>query len=139
DKVAGALLAVGPEEWRGLRVLVVDDNSTNRRILNDLLINWQMQPTVVGSGAEALATLDQARQTGEPFKLVLLDYHMPGMDGFTVAERIRADAALKETAIILLTSAMQRGMAARCRQLGFAGYLTKPLSQSDLLDAIANF
>jgi signal transduction histidine kinase/DNA-binding response OmpR family regulator len=139
DKLAGTPLAAGPEEWRGLRVLIVDDNYTNRRILNDLLINWQMQPTVAESGAEALATLNRAQQTGEPFKLVLLDYHMPGMDGFTVAERIRADAALKETAIILLTSAMQRGMAARCRQLGFAAYLTKPLSQSDLLDAIATF
>jgi signal transduction histidine kinase/CheY-like chemotaxis protein/HPt (histidine-containing phosphotransfer) domain-containing protein len=138
-KLADAPLAAGPEEWRGLRVLVVDDNNTNRRILNDLLTNWQMRPTTVESGAAALAALKDAQQAGEPFKLVLLDYHMPVMDGFSVAEQIRADAALKETAIILLTSAMQRGMAARCRQLGFAGYLTKPLSQSDLLDAIATF
>jgi two-component system, sensor histidine kinase and response regulator len=139
DKPAVADAGGELEEWRGMRVLVVDDNATNRRILNDVLLSWQMQPTPVESGAQALAALAQAERAGEPFKLVLLDYHMPVMDGFTVAERIRADAALKETAIIMLTSATQRGMAARCRQLGFAGYLTKPISQSDLLDVIATF
>jgi signal transduction histidine kinase/CheY-like chemotaxis protein len=139
DKPAGVDVVGELDEWRGMRVLVVDDNATNRRILNDVLVSWQLQPTTVESGPQALAALSQAQQAGEPFKLVLLDYHMPVMDGFTVAEHIRSDAALKETAIIMLTSATQRGMAARCRQLGFAGYLTKPISQSDLLDVIAIF
>jgi Signal transduction histidine kinase len=130
---------VEPLDLQGMPVLVVDDNATNRRILKDVLTNWQMRPTVVEGGLEALAALKQAHEQGEPFQLVLLDFHMPGMDGFSVAEQIRRDAVLEDTAIIMLTSATQHGMAARCRQLGFAGYLTKPISQSDLLDAISAF
>ena len=136
---APATVAVEPLDLQGMTVLVVDDNATNRRILKDVLTNWQMRPTVAEDGVEALAALKQAHQQGEPFRLVLLDFHMPGMDGFSVAEQIRRDIALANTAIIMLTSATQHGMAARCRQLGFSGYLTKPISQSDLLDAISAF
>jgi signal transduction histidine kinase/CheY-like chemotaxis protein/HPt (histidine-containing phosphotransfer) domain-containing protein len=139
NQPAADTVTVGPLDLQDMPVLVVDDNATNRRILKDVLTNWQMRPAVVEGGLEALAALKQAHQQGEPFHLVLLDFHMPGMDGFTVAEQIRRDAALADTAIIMLTSATQHGMAARCRQLGFAGYLTKPISQSDLLDAISAF
>ncbi|HJQ25567.1 MAG TPA: response regulator [Blastocatellia bacterium] len=128
--------AAEPMDLAGMPVLVVDDNATNRRILNDVLSNWRMRPAVAESGAAALAALRQAHERGDPFRLVLLDFHMPGMDGFGVAEQLRRDSALAETSIIMLTSATHLGMAARCRQLGFSGYLTKPVSQSDLLDAI---
>ncbi|MEN3335895.1 MAG: hypothetical protein V7641_5260 [Blastocatellia bacterium] len=139
NQPAADTVTAGPLDLQGMAVLVVDDNATNRRILKDVLTNWQMRPTVVEGGDAALAALKQAHEQGEPFQLVLLDFHMPGMDGFSVAEQIRRDAALQDTAIIMLTSATQHGMAVRCRQLGFAGYLTKPISQSDLLDAISAF
>jgi signal transduction histidine kinase/CheY-like chemotaxis protein len=139
DKPAVERPLVEVGELRDLAVLVVDDNSTNRRILEQVLLGWEARPTVVEGGEQALDELKLARQQGNPFRLVLLDYHMPGMDGLTVAERIRDEAGMEETAIIMLTSATQHGVAARCRELGFAGYLTKPVSQSDLLDAICAF
>ncbi|HWP42029.1 MAG TPA: response regulator, partial [Blastocatellia bacterium] len=126
-----------PQDLEGLRVLVVDDNATNRRILNDILINWRMKPVVVNGGEAALAAMRQENQTGERFWLVLLDYHMPEMDGLAVAEQIKQDAELADASIILLTSAIHRGIAARSRELGLAGYLAKPFSQSELLEAIS--
>ncbi|HZS03617.1 MAG TPA: response regulator [Blastocatellia bacterium] len=133
---AGQSARKSREELRDLPVLVIDDNATNCRILREVLTSWLMRPTAAESGPAGLAALREARQKGEPFRLVLLDYHMPEMDGLMVAEQIRQEAALRETAIIMLSSAAQGGMAARCRELNFAGYLTKPVSQSELLDAI---
>jgi signal transduction histidine kinase/DNA-binding response OmpR family regulator len=124
-------------DLQGLRVLVVDDNATNRRILQAVLSGWQMVPTLVDNAATALAVLKQAEQLGTPFQLVLLDYQMPEMDGFTAFKEIRADATLADTAVIMLTSAAQHGMAAYCQQLGLAGYLTKPILQRDLLETIS--
>jgi signal transduction histidine kinase/CheY-like chemotaxis protein/HPt (histidine-containing phosphotransfer) domain-containing protein len=120
----------------GLPVLVVDDNATNRRILVEMLRNWGMKPTAVGSGDAALELLRQAKDAGDPLPLVLLDAHMPGMDGFTVAEHIKKTPELASSTLMMLTSSRQTGDAARCRSLGLAGYLTKPFSQSTLLDAI---
>ncbi|MBI3650722.1 MAG: response regulator [Acidobacteria bacterium] len=131
--------ALDPLELRDLPVLVVDDNATNRRILEETLNTWQMKPTTVASGTEALRALVEAQKLGAPYRLALLDDLMPGMSGFTVAEFMRDDVTLEDTPIILLTSAMRHDTAARCRQLGFAGYLTKPVSQSDLLEAISAF
>jgi signal transduction histidine kinase/DNA-binding response OmpR family regulator len=124
------------EHLEGLRALVVDDNETNRRILEELLASWRLRPATAASGAAALAALEQARAAGEPFSLVLLDGMMPEMDGFTLAERIQARPELAGAARIMLSSATQAGDAARCRALGIAGHLTKPVKQSDLLDAI---
>ncbi len=121
---------------RQLPVLVVDDNATNRRILHDILAHWQMQPTAVGGGEAALAALAQAKDAGAPFPLVLLDVHMPDMDGFTVAARIRQDPALAGATILMLSSTDLAEDAARCRELGVPIYLTKPIIQSDLWDAI---
>jgi signal transduction histidine kinase/DNA-binding response OmpR family regulator/HPt (histidine-containing phosphotransfer) domain-containing protein len=119
-----------------LRVLVVDDNATNRHILVEILTHWQMRSTGVASGSAALAALKQARAAGTPFPLVLLDAHMPGMDGFALAEQIKQQADLAEATIMMLTSGGQRGDAARCRELGIAAYLTKPITQGELWEAL---
>jgi len=123
---------------RNMRVLVVDDNATNRRILEAMLTNWQMQPVMVADGPLALKTLEEASSDGEPFPLVLVDGHMPEMDGFSLAEQIKGTGSLAGAVIMMLTSGAQAGDAARCRELGVAAYLTKPIRQSHLLAAILN-
>jgi signal transduction histidine kinase/DNA-binding response OmpR family regulator len=125
------------DDLHNVRVLIVDDNATNQRILQEVLSGWQMLPTAVPSGAAALEILKKTQQTGTPFQLVLLDYQMPEMDGLTVFENIKADAGLAQTPVILLTSATQHGLAAHCQQSGMAGYLTKPILQRELLEAIS--
>jgi signal transduction histidine kinase/PleD family two-component response regulator len=121
---------------RGLRVLVVDDNATYRRILAENLAHWRMQPVAVASSEKALVALEQGQEAREPFGLVLLDAVMPGLDGFALAERIKQRSGLAEATIMMLTASGQRGDAVRCRELGIASYLTKPIKQSELLDAI---
>jgi CheY-like chemotaxis protein len=120
----------------GLRVLIVDDNATNRRILLDMARHWGLEPVAVGGGGEAVEQLRRAGAAGAPFPLVLLDAMMPGMDGFTLAEEIQRHPDLAGAAVMMLTSADRQGDAARCRGLGLAGYLTKPFKPSELLDAI---
>src|SRR6195256_69696 len=127
---------LGAEALRGLPVLVVDDNATNRRILQEMLLAWQMNPELTESGPEALKILDRANTERTPFSVILLDAQMPGMDGFSVVERIKQDTRLAKSAVIMLTSGGFRGDAARCRELGIKGYLTKPIKRSDLLEAI---
>jgi two-component system, sensor histidine kinase and response regulator len=129
---------VASVDLRALPVLVVDDNATNRQILEHMLRHWQMKPTSVDSGQAALAAMEAANQTGEPFQLALLDAEMPDMDGFTLAEQIRLSPALSTVTIMMLTSTTRRGDAARSRELGINAYLVKPISQSNLLDAIAS-
>ena len=121
---------------QGLPVLVVDDNATNRRILEEVLTNWRMRPTAVDGGAKALAEMERAQDAGKPYALILLDAMMPGMDGFHLAEAIKHRPGLAGATMMMLSSAGQREDAARCRALGMAAYLTKPIKQSDLLDAI---
>ncbi|MBE3065489.1 MAG: response regulator, partial [Spirochaetes bacterium] len=125
-----------PETLKDLRVLVVDDNATNRRILEEMLKSWRMKPAAAESGRAALEMIDEANQAGEPFRLMLLDANMPVMDGFELAEKITQRADLIVPSIMMLTSAGQRGDAARCRELRISAYLTKPIKQSALLDAI---
>ncbi len=125
-----------PAQVHGLPVLVVDDNATNRLILHEMLTRWGMKPTAVEGGREALAALDKARGDGVPFALVLLDGMMPEMDGFTLAERIRGNSELVGATLMMLSSANRREDAARCEALDVASYLTKPVRQSTLLDAI---
>ena len=127
---------VGVERLRGLPVLVVDDSLTNRRILQEMLLGWQMNPVLAEGGPEALRALQQAVGRGTPFSLILLDAQMPQMDGFSVAEQVTRNALLAGPVIILLTSAGLRGDAARCRELGIGAYLSKPIKRSDLLAAI---
>jgi len=126
-----------PEVLHGVRVLVVDDNRTNRRILEGMLKRWKMRSTAVEGGEEALVQLAAARQAGEPYSLILTDMHMPKMDGFTLIERIRQRPELSAATIMMLTSAGHRGDAARCEELGVSAYLLKPIRQSELREAIA--
>ena len=118
-----------------LPILVVDDNASNRRILKEILTNWHMKPTLADSGAEALTALETGNSTNS-FALVLLDVHMPDMDGFAVAEQIRNSYKHQEIKVVLLTSASRPSDVARCRELGISHYLSKPIKQSELFDAI---
>jgi len=102
-----------------------------------MLLRWEMKPMTVNGGEEALAALALARDKGEQFSLILTDMHMPHMDGFTLIERIRQQPALSTPTIVMLTSAGHRGDAERCKQLGVAAYLLKPIRQSELREAIA--
>ncbi|MGC2635946.1 MAG: response regulator [Acidobacteriaceae bacterium] len=128
-------LAETSHELMDLPILVVDDNASNRRILKEILTNWHMKPTLANSGAEALDALGK-RNLENTFALALLDVHMPGMDGFALAEQIKTRFANLGIKILLLTSASRPNDAARSRELGISGYLSKPIKQSELLDAI---
>jgi signal transduction histidine kinase/DNA-binding response OmpR family regulator len=122
----------------GVRVLVVDDNLTNRRILSDLLWVWGMQPTQAASAPEALAHMLRGAERDQPFKLVLTDVHMPEMDGFDLVERIKKTPNLTNAFIMMLTSGAHIGDLARCRELGVSAYLTKPVRRAELRAAIVN-
>ena len=126
-----------PEILRNVKVLIVDDSRTNRRILEEMLGSWEMRLKSVEGGEQALAELSAAREAGEPYALVLTDLLMPGMDGFNLIERIRLRPELSTTTIMMLTSAGNRGDGARCQELGLAAYLMKPIRQSELREAIA--
>jgi signal transduction histidine kinase/DNA-binding response OmpR family regulator len=125
-----------PEMLRGVKVLVVDDNRTNRRILQGMLKQWEMKALGVESGELALAQLSEAREAGEPYRLIVTDMHMPKMDGFEMVEQIRKRPELSTATIMMLTSAGHQGDAARCKELGVAAYLLKPIRQSELREAI---
>jgi PAS domain S-box-containing protein len=119
-----------------LRVLIVDDHPTSRRILSEVLANWKMDADAVESGARALAAMRQAQQAGRPYAVVLVDGRMPKMDGFMLASRVRRDHRLRSTPVVMLTSAARPADAVRSRSLKIAAHLTKPVKQSDLLDAL---
>jgi len=133
---ASSVTAPPPDELNGLRVLVVDDNATNRTILEEMFRGWRMTPVSVDRGESAVGALRAAARSGSPFRLVVLDANMPGVDGFEVARRIHDDATLEGLDLIMLTSGGQRGEAARCRRVGIAAYLTKPTRRSELLDVV---
>jgi two-component system, sensor histidine kinase and response regulator len=121
---------------RDMPVLVVDDNATNRKILSKSLAHCGAQPTAVESGIEAMEFLRESHRLGKAFPLILLDAQMPGMDGFALAESIKRNSAWGMITIMMLSSAGQRGDAKRCREIGVAAYLTKPVGQKELLRAI---
>ena len=120
----------------GLRVLVVDDNATNRRILEEMLGSWHMRPTAVADAESALAALRRALSQNEPFDVIIADRQMPVVDGLMLARRVRQDRQFGRTPIVMLTSVGHGGETAR-RGAGVDAYLTKPVKHSDLLDAIA--
>ena len=132
-----AVAETAPAPLEGVAVLIVDDNATNRTVMSEMLRVKGMKPVAVGSGEEALAALGEARAAGRPIPLAILDFQMPGMDGFQLATRIREREELRETRLFMLTSAGQRGDAARCKEIGIEVYLMKPVKQSALLEAIA--
>ena len=124
------------ENLRDMPVLVVDDNAVNRRILEAMLKLWRMKPVLVDGGRAGLAAMQISNTAGKAFPLVLLDAQMPDLDGFCVAEEIKNDPQLAAATLVMLTSAGRQGDGARCRELGIAAYLMKPISQSELLQTI---
>ena len=125
-----------PFDLTGARVLVVDDNQTNRRILLEMLRGWKMLPTLADSGPAALEEMRGAVNNGIPFDLVLTDCHMPQMDGFMFVEELKKHPEFARSTIMMLTSADRQGAYERCYQLGIEATLLKPLKQSELLQAI---
>ena len=129
--------AAMPSEVEGRRVLVIDDNETNRFILGEQLHAWRFEGAAAVSGSEGICELVEAAQSGGPFDLVLLDHHMPGMNGEDVLRAIRSTEGIADTPVILLTSIVDGASVAACRSLGLEGYLVKPTLSSPLLDRIA--
>jgi len=121
-----------------MRVLVVDDNATNRQILETTLGYWRMKPVSAAGAAEAIRLLKDANSAGTPFGLMLVDCHMPEIDGFMLVELVQKLDDLAGLVTVMLTSGGQRGDAVRCKELGIAAYLIKPVLQSDLLEALLN-
>ena len=129
--------AVEPAVVRDTHVLIVDDNATNRRILEEMTSKLGMIPATASGAEEALSLMRKAQEAGTPYRLVLSDANMPELDGFSMADRIKQDAELDGTVIMMLTSGDYPGDIARCEKLGVAAYLLKPIKQSELFDAIA--
>jgi two-component system sensor histidine kinase/response regulator len=129
---------VTSHQLAGISVLVVDDNATNRRILTVMLSKWGMHPTVLENARDALATLQEAADANSGFRLILIDGMMPDMDGFALVEQINQHPEFSKATIMMLTSANQRGDAARCKALGVAAHVIKPVLHDELLQAIVN-
>jgi signal transduction histidine kinase/CheY-like chemotaxis protein len=123
-------------DLESLPVLVVDDNATNRVILSEILSHWRMKPTPVDNGPDAVKVMKEAAAEESPFPLVLLDAMMPEMDGFAVVEEIKKNPLLAGATILMLSSADSAGDVRRCKEMGVARYLRKPIKQSELFDAI---
>ena len=134
---AEALASTPCRSLRGIRALVVDDNATNRTILEQQFLLWGIPNRSVEGGLEALEKLREAADAGSPFDLAILDYHMPGMDGLELARRIKEDPAIRDVRLVMLSSIGLRGDAKEAREQGIAGYLSKPVRQSVLYDCIA--
>jgi len=126
-----------PKALLHMKVLIVDDNMTNRRILERFLARWGMRPDTAASSVEALRALKAAYQLGDPYRLILTDMHMPGTDGFGMIEKIRENKELSAPTIVMLSSAGHRGDVARCQELQVAAYLLKPIRESDLHEAVS--
>ncbi|QDU62000.1 Signal transduction histidine-protein kinase BarA [Planctomycetes bacterium Pan216] len=126
------------DQLKGLRVLVVDDNKANRQILRDMLENWEMKPEICADAAEAMDLVKQKSEQGEPFQVLLVDALMPKVDGFTLIERINVDQYARDPVILMLSSADAQMFSDRCEELCIDNLLEKPISQSDLYDAIAS-
>ena len=126
--------AARPATIRDTRILIVDDNATNRRILDEVLRSWGVKPDLAADAHQALGLLHHAHRAGEPYRLVVTDAHMPDVDGFMLAQQIRQSAELRETVLMMLTSGDNADDLARCAALQIASYLLKPVKQSELLD-----
>ena len=122
---------------RGIHILVVDDNATNREVLAAQLRSWGVRPEDALDAFAALKSLYQARDSGDPFRIAILDMQMPGMDGCALGRAIKDDDTLKDAHLVLLSSFGQRGDAKRMEEAGFSAYLTKPARQSELFDCLA--
>lgn len=121
-----------PADLRGVRVLIVDDNATNREILSIRMVFWGMRPSEAQDGREALQALSQALDEKDPFRVAVIDMQMPGMDGETLGRTIMADERLADTRMVILTSMGTRGAPRRMQKIGFAAYATKPIRHQEL-------
>ena len=121
---------------RDLSVLVVDDNFTNRRVLQGMLTGWGAKPVLAASSQEALDLVDAMAKDGKHFRVAIVDSRMPNIDGFVLVQRMRERSEMTDTKTVMLTSMGQRGDAVRCREVGISGYLLKPARQSELLEMI---
>ncbi len=124
------------EDIRGQRILVVDDNATNRRLMKDLLHSWGCRHDEAPETRSALNALHAAIETGDPFSVAILDMAMPGMDGCTLGAMIKQDPEIAETALVMMTSLGNSEDIPRMKDIGFAAYLTKPIKQSLLYDCL---
>ena len=138
NSVVSRPASLDPAMLDDVRVLVVDDNATNRQILEATLRYWRMKSSSAAGAEDAIRLLKEAKAAGTPFGLMVLDCHMPDVDGFMLVERVRNFPELDGLVNVLLTSGGQRGDAVRCKELGIAAYLIKPVLQSDLLEALLN-
>jgi CheY-like chemotaxis protein len=127
----------GDVKLEGASVLVVDDNQTNRRILEEQLRSWGMRPEEAESAGQALALIHARADSGDPFRVVLTDLHMPGVDGFGLVKRMRESSAAQQVVVLMVTSGESPGDLARAREMGIAAYLTKPVRRSELRAAIS--
>ena len=124
--------AIASRQLSGVKVLVVDDNQTNRRILDRMLATWEMKAKSVDSGDAALAELSAASQSNQPYRLIVTDMHMPGMDGLDFVGRIRENPGLTFAKIVMLTSGSRSGDHERCKSLGISEFLSKPIRLTEL-------
>ena len=132
------VFASNREFLQGLKVLVVDDNETNRFILQEMTGIWGMNPVVVPGVDEAISALQQARSSGHTFEIVLTDMYMPKRDGFELIEWIRSNPEFADTKVMILSSGPTAEHRARAQQLNVVSYLTKPVRQSTLFDAVVS-
>jgi CheY-like chemotaxis protein/HPt (histidine-containing phosphotransfer) domain-containing protein len=126
-----------PVDLRGVRVLVVDDNATNRRVLAEQLESWGVRHTEAESAVKATGWLRAARAEGDPFRIMITDMQMPETDGESLGKAIKADPELRDTHLVMMSSLGTRGDAKRLKAIGFSAYLTKPVKQSQLYDCLA--
>ncbi|MBL8891516.1 MAG: response regulator [Planctomycetaceae bacterium] len=134
-----AATAVALEEQVTLdnvRVLVVDDNSTNRLILKEMLASWHVESVVLESGYEAVPALERAFDEGKPFDLVLMDLQMPDIDGFETTQLIRGSEKAKQTRVMMLSSCDASAFTEQVKEMELSAYLTKPIKQSELLECM---
>ena len=126
-----------PDALKGIRILIVDDNDTNREILSLQFKAWEIRTEEASDGPSALRILYDSLEKDDPFKIAVLDMHMPGMDGETLGKVIKADKKLQDIRLLMMTSLSQRGDSKVMKEIGFSAYLTKPVRQSELFEALA--
>ena len=131
-------VALPLEDMQKIKTLIVDDNATNRTVVGEMLDTWGLPSTEVEDGYQALVEMVRASREEKPYRLVLLDRHMPGQDGFQVAKSIREDLGISDVTILMLTSDSRGEDVELCQRLGISRYLIKPVKRSELLHTISN-
>jgi CheY-like chemotaxis protein len=135
--VEGAADTLSSSCLSGVRVLIVDDNAVNRRVLHEQISSWGMRNRGFATGEDALLALRDAQAAQDAYQIVITDYQMPGMDGEMLTRSILADPSLRDTVVVMLSSSRQPGDAERMLEGGLAAYLLKPVRQSTLYDALS--